>query len=107
MKDQEFQKLLKALREEVELESEGTNLIDTSPYISKHNINVSLIEEAVLDQRRWSNLKEAIYGVGNRYIRVCWDDPATEMQAGQYTNCTIEEVKPKKIIKIIYVPVQD
>ncbi|MEG1256652.1 ATP-binding protein [Clostridium sp.] len=51
------------------------------------------VKENMLDQSRWSICKEQIYKYKNLYLRVVWDDPATEMQEGQETNCKVMEVE--------------
>lgn len=37
------------------------------------------------------------------YLAAVWDDPATEMQDGQATYCTVFEVKPtrKEVVEFI------
>jgi len=56
----------------------------------------------VLDERRWYLLKETIIKVGDKYIGILWDDPATECQDGQETNIDFYEVEPVEKVIIEY-----
>lgn len=61
------------------------------------------IKTKIVGQSRWSVQKAAYYQYKGFYFVVRWDDPATEMQDGQDTNCTIYEAKPtkKEVIEFI------
>lgn len=95
MKREDFDKLLKELRNEINDYSNGYGIIEDSDYIYNNKIKTEEVYSEVLDQNRWSVVKEVVFKIADKYyISVVWNDPATEMQDGQNTDCEIYEVEP-------------
>ena len=103
MKRGEFDKLLKVLKNEVDYDSNGYWVVEDSEYIYDNKIEVKEVHSQILDQSRWSITKEVVFKIADEYyISVVWNDPATEMQDGQDTDCTIYEVEPREKTIIEY-----
>lgn len=68
------------------------------------------IDTEIGDTSRWSVSKTAIWLVEDdlekAYLAASWEAPATEIQEGQCTMLSLYEVKPKEVIKTIYVAVK-
>lgn len=95
MTRKEFDKIFQMLKSEIKYDTNGYWLIEENDYIYDNKIEVEEVYSDVIDQGRWSITKDAVFRIGGEYfISVVWDDPATEMQEGQDTNCEIYEVEP-------------
>lgn len=95
MKREEFELLLKELRNGINSYTDGHSLIEDSDYLCENNIEVQEVEDNIVGHSRWAVDREVIYKIADEfYISVQWDSPATEMQEGQDTNCTVCEVRP-------------
>lgn len=70
--------------------------------LSEHE-ELNVVDEQIIDQRRWSILKEVVYelidGNGkNKYVKATIDEPATEMQEGYSIEFSIVQPHEKTII---------
>ena len=103
MKREDFDTLLKELRGEIDSETNGYCAVEDSEYIHNNDIDFEEVQSKIIDQSRWSVMKEVVFKIADTYfISVVWNDPATEMQDGQDTDCTIYEVEPKEKTIIEY-----
>ncbi|MBA4509165.1 AAA family ATPase [Clostridium sporogenes] len=84
-----FNKKLEEIKNNINDYSNGYIIEDIFP-------EADFIKEELGEQSRWSIQKTVYYQYKGMYLAVYWDDPATEMQEGQDTNCEIIEVKPTK-----------
>ncbi|HIG0358908.1 TPA: AAA family ATPase [Clostridium sporogenes] len=84
-----FNKKLEEIKDNINDYSNGYILEDLFP-------EAKFIDEELGEHSRWSIQKTRYYEYKGIFFAVSWDDPATEMQEGQDTNCEIIEVKPTK-----------
>ncbi|MBY6965287.1 AAA family ATPase [Clostridium botulinum] len=84
-----FNKKLEEIKDNINDYSNGYIVEDIFP-------EADFIKEELGEQSRWSIQKTVYYQYKGMYLAVYWDDPATEMQEGQDTNCETIEVKPTK-----------
>ncbi|BDR84909.1 AAA family ATPase [Clostridium tetani] len=91
-----FNKKLEEIKQSIGNYSKGYIAEDIFP-------EAKFIKEEIGEQSRWSIQKTHIYDYKGIYFAVSWDDPATEMQDGQETYCTVFEVKPtrKEVVEFI------
>ena len=76
-------------------------------YISARKVNIDTDKIKQMDSfsyeaGRWSIPKEEVYKIDDRYVSIGWSNPATEMQSGQPTDMTINEVEPVEVTKVEY-----
>ncbi len=92
-----FNKKLEEIKNNINDYSNGYIVEDIFP-------DAEFIREEIGEQSRWSIQKTAFYEYKGMYLAVDWNDPATEMQEGQDTDCRVFEVKPtkKEMIQFIY-----
>jgi hypothetical protein len=96
----EIKDLIKDLTEEAGDYANGHWVEDAE---CMRDIEYDVVQDGlVLDQRRWSNLKESVIKIGGRYIAFSWDDPATEQQDGQNTDIEFYEVEPHEKVTVEY-----
>lgn len=79
------------MREQIDEYTDGYSVLDP---LENWEQDINLVQSHILDHNRWEVKKMFIYSIGDYYIQVIWDDPATEMQSGQVTNCIVNEVEP-------------
>lgn len=91
-----FNKKLEEIKNNINDYSNGYIVEDIFP-------EADFIKEELGEQSRWSIQKTLYYEYKGMYLAIDWDDPATEMQEGQDTNCQAYEVKPtkKEIVEFI------
>lgn len=95
MKRKEFEGILKMLKLDIGDDTNGYWLVEDNDYIYDNKIDIEEVYSEVVDQGRWSVAKNVVFKIGGKYyISVVWNDPATEMQEGQPTECMIYEVEP-------------
>lgn len=98
-----FLELIEALNKEKDNGSTDY-LLEECKYIDSSNIKYETKQKSkIVDQRRWCTRKESVFKIDEYYLAVSWDDPATEEQEGQDTNCSIYEVFPKEKTIVEYV----
>jgi len=105
MSKEQIKELINELKEEANEYSNGYWIEDAG---CMKDIEYTTVQNGlVLDESRWSLLKETVIKIGDRYIGISWDDPATECQDGQETNINFYEVKPVEKTIIEYKEVKD
>ena len=97
----EFESLLRDLESKIEYDDCGYDVFDRIP--QKYDWTYIKDGEIVGDGGRWTVEKRSIIKIEDKYyIAVDWNAPSTEMQEGQHTNCSINEVIPTERTEIYY-----
>ena len=95
-----FEEIIENLRKEIG--NYTYDIVEDSKFLYENKIRLEQMETKILDRSRWSVLTQVIYKYKNRYLTVVWNDPATECQDGQETDCQVFEVEQIQKIEHYY-----
>lgn len=95
-----FEEILQIIKKEIDIYSTPWAVYDI---LEELQVSYKIVLEGeILSKNRWSNTTQEVLQIGNRYLEIVWDAPATESQEGQDTNMKINEVFPHKKTIIVY-----
>lgn len=83
--------------------NDGYDALETDDLIWVIEGNFKCVSEEFEEGGRWYNFQTYVFNIGDRYIEVIREVPASETQEGMDLSTSYAEVVPKEITKTIYV----